>query len=139
MERSQSRRRRRRHQQANMIDASGVAVAFDDVINSLVINAVDANAVQVSESGSFKHVVAYLSGVSIDSVLDLGAKVSIISDAQYEASLKRVADLRPTAQTLRKYSGQPIACVDCMDISVSLGDTSLPSFNFYVTVKGDCS
>ena len=135
--RSQSRRRRSRPQQANQIVDSDVAAEPDDVINSLFINTVHVGAVQLSKPGAFKHIVVRLSGVPIDFVLDLGAKVSIVNGAQYEASLKRVAKLRPATQTLRTYSGQPIACLGCIEASVSLGVVSLPSFTFYVTAKGD--
>jgi hypothetical protein len=68
----------------------------DDVINSLVISSVHVGAVRMCTPASFKHVIARLGGVPFDFVISLGAKVS-----RYETSLKGVAILKSTTQTLR--------------------------------------
>jgi hypothetical protein len=60
-----------------------------------------------------------------------------VNRAQYETSLKGVASLKSTTHTLRTYSGQPIACLGCIEFLVSLGDVRLPLLKFYVTAKGD--
>jgi hypothetical protein len=78
-----------------------------------------------------------VAGIPIDLVLDLGAQVSIVNRAQYETLLKNFVKLRPAVQTLRTYSGQPIACAGCIVVPVALGAIHLPSFSFHVTVNGD--
>ena len=106
--------------------------AASDAINSVVIG-----TIQVSKIGDFKHVRCQLMDVPVDFLLDLGAKVSIVSRTQYDSLLQRVARLQPTNVTLRTYSGQPIACLGRIQVSVSLGCAHLSSFTFYVTAKGD--
>jgi hypothetical protein len=134
--RSYSRRRRRRQRSANRIDDTENIDLPSDV-NSLVINTLHVDAVKVCNPGTFKHVTARLNNVPIDFVLDLGAKVSIVSGSLFDKSMKLVATLVSMRQTLRTYSGQSITCRGCIEVSVAVDDIKLPSFKFYVTVKVD--
>lgn len=130
--RSKSGRRRRYHRSArtNKLDYDIDAAA--DGVNSVTIG-----SVQVGGQGDFKQVRCHLADVPVDFLLDLGAKVSILSRNQYESSLQQVSRLQPTDVTLRTYSGQPIACLGRVELPVSLGAAHLPSFKFYVTAKGE--
>jgi hypothetical protein len=127
---SNHRRSNRRSVRANKIDDDMDSAA--DAVNSVTIS-----SVQVCKPGAFKQVRCNLAHVPVDFILDLGAKVSIISRAQYESSSLRLNSLQPSDVTLRTYSGQPIACLGRIQLPVSLGETHLPSFNFYVTAKGE--
>jgi hypothetical protein len=93
--------------------------------------------VQICKPGVFKQVRCNLENVPVDLILDLGAKVSIVSRAQYESSFQRLNRLQPSDVTLRTYNGQPIACLGRIQLPVSLGETHLSSFTFYVTEKDD--
>jgi hypothetical protein len=96
------------------------------------------SSVQVCKPGAFKQVYCKnLTHAPADYSLDLGAKVFIISRAQSESSSLRFNSLQPCDVTLRIYSGQPIVCLGRIHRSVSLGETHLPSFTFYVTTKGE--
>lgn len=124
------RHRYRRSAQANRIDNDLEAAA--DFVGSVVIS-----AVQIGKPGAFKQVCCRLADLPVTFLLDLGAKVSIVSRALYESTLQRVTGLQPSDVTLRTYSGQPIACLGRMELPVSLGEVCLPSFTFYVTAKGE--
>jgi hypothetical protein len=95
---------------------------------------VTISSVQACKTGAFKQVRCNL---PVDFILDLGAKVSIISCAQYESSSLRLNGLQPSDVTLRTYRGLPIACLGRIQLPVSLGETHLPSFTFYVAAKGE--
>ena len=124
------RYRNRRSARANKIDDDMESVT--DAVNSVMIS-----SVQVCKPGAFKQVRCNLAHVPVDFILDLGAKVSIVSRAQYESSFQRLNRLQPSDVTLRTYNGQPIACLGRIRLPVSLGETHLSSFTFYVTEKGD--
>jgi hypothetical protein len=55
----------------------------------------------------------------------------------YECSPLVSFPLRPADVTLRAYKGQPIECLGCITIPVTVGQVKLPQFTFYVTSKGD--
>lgn len=126
---SRSRHRDRRSAATNKIDENMDTAS--DLINSVVIG-----SVLVGKSGDFKHVRCHLANMPIDFLLDLGAKVSIVSRTHY-GMLQHCSSLQPSDITLRTYNGQPIACLGRIQLPVSLGDAHLPSFTFYVTAKGD--
>ena len=130
--RSKSSHRRRNHRSArtNKIDDDIEAAA--DFVNSVTIS-----SVQVCKPGAFKQVRCHLADVPVDFLLDLGAKVSIVSRAKFESSLQRYSRLQPSDVTLRTYNGQPIACLGRISLPVSLGGAYLSTFTFYVTAKGE--
>ena len=105
--------------------------AASDEINTVVIA-----TVQVGQTGNFKHVRCQLADVPVEFLLDLGAKVSIVSRTLYESLLQRTTRLQPSDVSLRTYSGQPIACLGRIELPVSFDGSRLPSFTFYVTEKG---
>ena len=127
---SGNRHRNQHGVQANYID--GDLEAVTEVVGSVRIN-----SVQVCKPGAFKEVRCCLADVPVSFLLDLGAKVSIVSSAQYGSTLQRVTNLQPSDVTLRTYSGQPIECLGRMQVPVSLDEVRLPSFTFYVTAKGE--
>jgi hypothetical protein len=54
-----------------------------DAVNSVMIS-----SVQICKPGVFKQVRCNMENVPVDFILDLGAKVSIVSRAQYESSFQ---------------------------------------------------
>ena len=129
--RNKSRNRRwNRSARTNKIDEE-IDAATDGV------NSVTISSVQVSTPGAFKQVCCHLADRPISFLLDLGAKVSIISRTQYESSLKRCSRLQPSDVTLRTYSGQPITCLGRVELPVSMGGVQVQRFPFYVTAKGE--
>jgi hypothetical protein len=124
------RYKNRRSARTNKIDGDMESVT--DAVNSVMIS-----SVQICKPGAFKQVRCNLAHVPVDFILDLGAKVSIVSRAQYESSFQRSNRFQPSDVTLRTYNGQPIACLGRIKLPVSLGETHLSSFTFDVTVKGD--
>ena len=108
---SGNRCRNQRGVQANYID--GDPEAATEVVGSMRIS-----SVQVCKPGAFKEVRCCL--VQVSFLLKLGVKVSIMSGAQYESTLKHVTSLQPPDIMLRTYSGQPIECLGCMQVPVLL-------------------
>ena len=77
-----------------------------------------------------------LNGVSVDLLLDLGAKVSILNSKVYFDALAAQPPLQPPVIALRTYSGSGIPCLGCVTLDVELNGAILRDFRFYVTEHG---
>jgi hypothetical protein len=120
-QRSQSRRR-----QTNQIDS----YPPDDVpVDADMIGCISINAVHTTEPGTFKRVRCQLSGVAVELMLDLGAKVSILSSADFYTSLSTLP-LHPSNITLSTYSGAPIPCLGRVFATVRFHDRVVERFPF---------
>jgi len=122
--RGNSHHRRRNRSSARTNNINDDIESATDVVNSVIIS-----SIQVGKPGSFKKVICNLAGVSVEFMLDLGAKVSDISRSQYELSLQHHR-LQSSDVTLRSYNGQPIPCLGCIKLPVTLDSISLPLFTF---------
>ena len=72
------------------------------------IQSVTIGTVLTSKPGAFKMVNCHLNGVSVGLLLDLGAKVSILSSKVYMNELASHPPLQPQIIALRTYSGSSI-------------------------------
>ena len=79
-----------------------------------MIGCVSINAVHTTGPGTFKHIRSQLSGVEVDLMLDLGAKVSILISVDYNTLLSTLP-LHSSNITLSTYSGAPIPCLGRFD------------------------
>jgi RNase H-like domain found in reverse transcriptase/Reverse transcriptase (RNA-dependent DNA polymerase)/Integrase zinc binding domain/Integrase core domain len=102
-----------------------------DTIGSVCISTVQSTA-----PGTFKLVHCVISGSPINLVLDLGAKVSILSQSFYDTQLRKIAPLRQSNVTLRSYTGQSIAYLGCITASVQLPGRPTIDATFFVTRRG---
>ena len=126
-QRSQSRSRR-----TNQIECD----PSDDVtVEADMIRCVTINAVHTAEPGAFKSLRCQLNGVAIELMLDLGAKVSILSRSVYNASLSTLP-LRSSNVTLSTYSGTLIPCLGRVFVTVRFDNRMVDQFPFYVTERG---
>ena len=89
-------------------------------------------SIEMSAPGAYKQVSAKLDNVPISLVIDLGAKVSIISHSFYFAHLSdRV--LKPAQFSLKAYDGKPIECLGCVTVCTEVAG-KMP-FQFKGTVS----
>jgi hypothetical protein len=100
-----------------------------------MIGCVSINAVHTTEPGTFKRLRCLLSGVAVELMLDLGAKVSILSSVDFNRSLSTLP-LHSSHITLSTYSGAPIPCLGRVFTTVRFHDRVVDQFPFYVTERG---
>ena len=100
------------------------------------IQSVTIATVQTSGPGTFKMVDCSLNGVRVGLLLDLGAKVSILSSKVYFDALAAQPPLQPQTIALRTYSGSSISCLGCVTLSVELNGSVIRDFRFYVSEQG---
>ena len=130
--RVRSQSRPRRSAQTHRIDNE----QSDDCSAEDIINSVAIAAVHTTQAGEFKQVRCSIQNVETFLMLDLGAKVSILSSDFYHNTLASAVPLRTSAVTLRTYSGEPIPCLGRVFVTVQLGSQLLTQFPFYVTERG---
>ena len=87
----------------------------------------------VSASGELKTVGCLLNGTRISLVIDLGAKVSLISNTVYNQFFSHIP-LRKAQIKLVSYDGSDIEALGCIQCSVQYYSSTLPDFTFYVTM-----
>jgi hypothetical protein len=87
----------------------------------------------VSASGELKSVDCLLNGTRVSLVIDLGAKVSLISNTVYNQYFSHIP-LRKARIKLVSYDGSDIAALGCIQCSVQYYSSTLPDFTFYVTM-----
>lgn len=86
----------------------------------------------------FKRVDVRIADQQLSLMIDLGSKVSIISQQFYNQFLAANFQLLVSEVTLRTYGGkQEIPCVGCVVLPVQFGDRPAFDFRFYVTVQGE--
>lgn len=131
-DRRRSQSRRRRHGNTNRVDGERQTddVAAGDV-HSVKICTLDTAA-----SGTFKWIKATLDGVPIVFLIDLGARVSIISQTFYDEHLAH-RPLTPSPFTLRTYDGQPISCRGCITVDTQIAGKKPIRFQFHVAAHGE--
>jgi hypothetical protein len=129
LNRSQSRSRR--SAQTHNIDSDESDDCDDDIINSVSIS-----AVHTTKAGEFKQVRCSIQNVNTELMLDLGAKVSILSSDFYQINLVSTVPLRKSSIVLRTYSGEPIPCMGRVFVTVQLGSKLLTQFPFHITERG---
>lgn len=88
------------------------------------------------EPGTFKVVQCFIGGVPLDLLLDLGAKVSIITRKFYDRHLSKRFKLYKPILTLRDYNRREIPCAGCIDVPVKMNDVLLDRFPMYVVEHG---
>jgi hypothetical protein len=93
-------------------------------------------SVETSEPGEFRRAHIHVNGVPITLVIDLGAKVSIISKSFYDRHLTHIK-LRPAIVKLRAYQGQRIDCLGCVILTVEVKGKPPLRFRFHVTSRGE--
>lgn len=74
--------------------------------------------------------------VSVDLILDLGAKVSIMTKKFYDQFLSDKFNLLPANVVLQNYSGEPIACCGCFPAPVQIRGSRRRKARFFVTACG---
>jgi transposase InsO family protein len=87
----------------------------------------------VSASGELKYVNCLLNGTRVKLVIDLGAKVSLISNSVYSQFFSHI-QLRQAEIRLVSYDGSDIEALGCIRCSVQYYNTTLPNFTFHVTM-----
>jgi hypothetical protein len=88
-------------------------------------------------AGKFKHVECLIAGQPTSLIVDLGAKVSILSKHFYVKQLRHVTKLSPADLKLRSYTGQTIPCIGCVIVPVQVSGLPEVTFKFYVTEYGE--
>lgn len=117
-----------------MTDSDDQADDVDQALASMVVNSVQTTT--TTTSGSFKMISCKVGEVSIDLILDLGAKVSIITQKFYDKFLSDKFSLLPASVVLRNYSGEPIACCGCFTAPVQITGSRRRQARFFVTACG---
>jgi hypothetical protein len=115
----------RKSAKTNNIDAD------NDVVSTLTV----VSSVQSTSPGTFKYVNCTLNGVATTLLLDLGAKVSIISNAFRLAHLSSVA-MTPSPLTLGVYGGGSVSCIGRVQLTVQLVHRQPLLFSFEVSERG---
>jgi hypothetical protein len=94
-----------------------------------------SSIIEMSDPGAYKQVSAKLENVSISLVIDLGAKVSIISHSFYCAHLSHRV-LKPAQFYLKDYDGKLIECLGCVTVCTEVSCKLPFRFHFNVTSRG---
>ena len=128
--RLRSTSRSRRSAQTHRIDKEQSQATEDD------INSVSIATIHTTRVGEFKQIRCVIQNVQTVLMLDLGAKVSVLSSEFFHNTMASTVPLRTPAVTLRTYSGEPIPCLGQVSVSVQLGRQLLTQFPFYVTERG---
>ena len=85
----------------------------------------------VSAYGELKTVGCLPNGTQISLMIDLGAKVSFISNTVYNQFFSHIP-LRKAQIKLGLHNGSDIAALGCIQCSVQYYSSTLPDFTFYV-------
>ena len=99
------------------------------------VGSIYINSVEAVTPGEFRRVDALVNSVPISLVIDLGAKVSIISKAFYDQHLTHVK-VRPAIVKLRAYQGQNIECIGCVILNVEANGLPPLRFRFHISTWG---
>jgi transposase InsO family protein len=108
----------------------------DDPSDVSEMGTVYVGSVETSEPGEFRRAHIHVNSVPITLMIDLGAKVSIISKSFYDRHLTHVK-LRPAIVKLRAYQGQRIDCLGCVILTVEVKGKPPLRFRFHVTSRGE--
>ena len=87
--------------------------------------------------GQFKHVVCEVNGLSLKLIIDLGARVSLLSKQHFQLKEFSTCKLHPSDLVLRSYNGSRIPCIGYINVDVTVGDVTVPQFRFYIVEHGN--
>ena len=131
--------RRGKFSAQNQVQAEANASSITDVdseYDDYDIETVMIGHIQTSTPGTFKRVQCKVDNETVNFLLDLGARVSILSHKFYMEHLKHVK-VQPAKAILRTYSGQVIPCIGCVSVPVQYSNCSALTFSFFVTEQGE--
>ena len=89
----------------------------------------------VLANGDLKSVCCLVNNVKVDLMIDLGAKVSLLSRPIYQQFFNNIT-LRAATLKLISYDGSDISSLGRMHCTVQYKDVVLPNFEFYVSASG---
>ena len=89
-----------------------------------------------SSSAEYRRCICELAGVQLSLVIDLGAKVSVLSKASYDQWFHWCKLQQPADRKLVGYAGSPIEVLGRVQLPVRYRECKLPEFPFYITASG---
>jgi len=106
------------------------SVTDSESVESVYVSTVSGQ--ETSAIGQYKHVACKLNGIYVDLILDLGARVSLLSIEHYKRKEFEGCELHQPDLVLRGYNGSHIPCIGYITVDVTISDVTVPRFRFYV-------